>query len=164
MLNLFATIDDLPSADDLLRRGRHGVIEAVGGQFRRVQLRPWPAMVSLPYVLLAGAWQHRHASGDRCLLYYNQPRRYPNFLALQYIISSRGGSLASIYRALDVLGEIARIKRSDALLADVTNARISARLLARLGWEAHCPSRWHRNYIKRFYGVYPSRPDWLSGG
>ena len=29
-------------------------------------------------------------------------------------------------------------------------------VLQRLGWEPHCPSRWHRNYIKRFYGVYPS--------
>jgi hypothetical protein len=162
MKNLFATIDDLCSAEDLLRRARHGVIEAIDGRFRRVQLRPWPAMVSLPYVLLAGAWQHRHSPGDRCLLYFNQPRRYPNYLTLQYIISTRGGSLASFYRVLDVLDEIARIKRSDALLADVTNGRISTRLLSRLGWESHCPARWHRHYIKRFYGVYPPRPTWLD--
>jgi hypothetical protein len=47
---------------------------------------------------------------DRCLLYYNQPRRMPNFLA-------------------------------------------------RFGWEPHKPQRWHRNFIRRFYGVYPSRGD-----
>jgi hypothetical protein len=28
-------------------------------------------------------------------------------------------------------------------------------MLARFGWEQHAASRWHRNYIKRFYGEYP---------
>ncbi len=49
-----------------------------------------------------------------------------------------------------------RIKGSDAIVTDVANFRISERLLARLGWERHTASRWHRNYIKRFYGQYPS--------
>ncbi len=25
----------------------------------------------------------------------------------------------------------------------------------RLGWEPHKPQRWHRNFIRRFYGQYP---------
>ena len=28
--------------------------------------------------------------------------------------------------------------------------------MARLGWEPHKPQRWHRNYIRRFYGTYPT--------
>jgi hypothetical protein len=164
MRPLFPTITDLALGVETIRRGRHGVIEVVDGQFRGVTLRPWPALVSMPYVLLTGRWQHRRLAGNRCVLYYNQPRRWPNFLTLQYAISSRDCSLASGFRALEVLEEIARIKQSDALLADVTNWRISERLLARLGWEAHCPSQWHRHYIKRFYGVYPPRPEWLKGG
>jgi hypothetical protein len=24
-----------------------------------------------------------------------------------------------------------------------------------MGWEPHKPQRWHRNFIRRFYGVYP---------
>jgi len=54
-----------------------------------------------------------------------------------------------------VLDEIARIKRSDALLTDASNLRISDRLLARWGWVPHTSSRWHRHHIKRFYGNYP---------
>ena len=50
----------------------------------------------------------------------------------------------------------ARIKRSDALLCDVASNRISDRLMRRWGWESHKPQRWHRNFIKRFYGQYPS--------
>ena len=162
MTSLFQTVTDLRLGADTLRRRRHGVIEVVDGRFRRVLLRPYPAVVSLPYVVLVGAWHHRHTSGDRCLLYYSQPRRFPNFLAIRYVASTRGSSLASFFRVLEVLDEIARAKRSDALLTDVANGRVSPRLLARLGWEAHCPSRWHRHYIKRFYGSYPARPRWLQ--
>ena len=103
-----------------------------------------------------GSRRHRERPGDRCLLYYNQPRRHPNFLALKYIVSHRDCTLATVQRRVDVLDEVARIKRSDAILCDVWNARISDRLLARWGWEPHSPSRWHRHYIKRFYGVYPA--------
>ena len=162
MTPLFQTVTDLCSGDDILRRRRHGVIEVVDGRFRRVLLRPYPAVVSLPYAVLAGQWSHRYTGGDRCLLYYSQPRRCPNFLALRYVASSRGASLAGLVRMLEVLDEIARLKRTDALLADVANWRISPRLLARLGWAPHCPSRWHRHHIKRFYGSYPPRPQWLE--
>lgn len=162
MTPLFETVTDLRQQADVLRRRRHGVIEIVDGQFRRVLLRPYPALVSLLYVALVGDWRHRHAGGDRCLLYYSQPRRSPNFLALRYVASSRSASLASLARVLEVLDEIARVKQTDALVTDVANFRISARLLARLGWESHCPSRWHRHYIKRFYGSFPPRPRWLQ--
>lgn len=161
MRRLFETVTDLEQGAEALRLRRHGVIEVVDGRLRSVRLRPYPAWVSAAYVLLVGRGEHRCGSVDRCLLYYSQPWRFPNFLALRYVVSTRRGSLASFFRALAVLDEIARIKRADALLTDVANGRISARLLARLGWEAHCPSRWHRNYIKRFYGVYGSS---LPGG
>ncbi|MGA2065203.1 MAG: hypothetical protein ABSG86_09545 [Thermoguttaceae bacterium] len=126
-------------------------------------LRPWPKLASGPEIVLLGQWQHRWRRGDRIRLYYNQPRRFPNFLALKYAVSSRHTSLGSLRRALDVLDEIARLKRSDALLCDAGNWRISTRLLARWGWVPHCPSRWHRHFIKRFYGVYPPPQAWLGG-
>jgi hypothetical protein len=84
-------------------------------------------------------------------------------LGLTYAISNRQTSIRSLRRALDVLDEIARLKRSDALLCDVGNARISRRFMAHWGWEPHCPTRWHRHYIKRLYGEYPPRPAWLAG-
>jgi len=60
-----------------------------------------------------------------------------------------------------ILDEIARLKQSDALLCDAISERITTRLLSREGWEPHCPSLFHRHYIKRFYGVYPPRQGWL---
>jgi hypothetical protein len=162
---LFETVTDLDEGAEVLRRRAYGVIEAVGGQFRRVVLRPWPKLVSLPEILLLGRWRHRRRNSDRTLLYYNQPRRLPNFLAVAYVVSSKGASYRTSRRALETLDEIARLKQTDAIVCDVSNWRISRRALARWGWEPHCPSRWHRHYIKRFYGNYPEPPAWrVSAG
>jgi hypothetical protein len=132
------------------------VIDIVEGRLAGIHLRPFPKYVSLIDALFWGRFYHQRVSGDRCRLYYNQPRKCPNYLALKYVLSARDSSLASFFGALAVLDEIARIKKSDAILTDVANFRISQRLLARLGWERHTDSRWHRNYIKRFYGHYPA--------
>ncbi len=158
MPRLFETVTDLTEGAEVLRRRRYGVIEVVQGQFRRVLLRPLPKIVSIPDALIVGGWHHRCRSGDRLLLYYNQPRRFPNFLAVKYAVSSRQTRLGTVTRALAVLDEIARLKRSDALVCEVDNGRITTKLLARWGWQPHCPSRRRRHYIKRFYGEYPPPP------
>jgi hypothetical protein len=159
---IFESITNLKDGAEALRNRRYGVIEVAEGRFSRVLLRPWPKVVWGPGVLWVGQWRHRQRPGNRIRLYYNQPLRFPQFLALKYAISSRETSMASLSRALDVLDEIARLKHSDALLCDAGNWRISARLMARWGWEPHCPSRWHRHFIKRFYGAYPPPASWLA--
>jgi hypothetical protein len=80
----------------------------------------------------------------------------PNFLALKYIVSTTGTSYRTFRAALVVLDAIAALKRIDAIVCDASNFRLSDRLMARLGWEPHKPQRWHRNYIRRFYGTYPT--------
>jgi hypothetical protein len=153
----FETVTDLYAQADVVRRRPYGVIEVAAGHFQRLRLRPFPKL-STPFdFLLRSDRAHRRRPGDRCWLYYNQPRHHRNFLALKFIFSNRNATLASFHGALEVLDEIARIKQSDAILCDVENARISGRLLARWGWAPHKPQRWHRNYIKRFYGDYPAR-------
>ena len=111
---------------------------------------------------MIGRWRHGRRDGDFLRLYYNQPWRHSNFLAIKYAESTRQTSFGTLVRALAVLDEIARLKQSDALLCDATNTRITARALSRWGWEPHCPSRWHRHFIKRFYGRYPPPPEWLG--
>jgi hypothetical protein len=159
----FHTLFDLTVDAENLRRARYGVIEVQDGRLVKIRVRPLPASVSLAQIALVGRLEHRVRSGDRCRLYYNQPWGYDNFLVLKYIVSTRQGTLASLQRALETLEEIARLKNSDALLCDMANGRISAALAARGGWSPHAPSRWHRHFIKRFYGSYPPRPAWLTG-
>jgi len=149
------TITDLTASAESIRRRRYGVIETVDGDFGRLQFRPWPKIVALADLAWLLNCHRRPGTGNRCWLYFNQPVRHSNFLALKYVVSTRDCTLATFRKSLTVLDEIARIKGTDALLTDAASWRISERLLARWGWEPHCPSRWHRNYIKRFYGVYP---------
>jgi hypothetical protein len=155
-VNLFSTTLTDPFADtEALERRRYGVIEVCDGRLAAIHLRPWPKLISTLGVVWWGRLQHAHRSGNRCWLYYNQPWRYPTFLALKYVVSTRECTFATFHRSLQVLDEVARIKRTDAIVCDAWNMRISDRLLARWGWQPHLPSRWHRHYIKRLYGVYP---------
>ncbi len=153
---LFETITDLRGGADALARRRYGVIETAGGRLNAVHLRPYPKIVSLPEALWLGSWHHRFLTGNRCWLYYNQPLGHSNFLAIKYMISARDCTFATARAAMTVLEEIARLKGSDAALCDVSNQRISGRLLKREGWEQHCLSSPRRHFIKRYYGNYPS--------
>jgi hypothetical protein len=155
---LSETIVDISSGREAVRAGRYGVIETFHGQLRAIHLRPWPKLVSLTELLPLGPRYHCRGAADRCLLYYNQPWRMPTFLALRYVVSTSGTSYRTFRAALTVLDQVAAIKRIDAIVCDAGNRRLSDRLMARLGWESHKPQRWHRNYIRRFYGVYPTLP------
>jgi hypothetical protein len=159
---LCKNITDLSQGAEIIRRRRFGMIEVVDGAVLRIILRPLPKVISIPEVLLVGAWRHRRQSGDRIRLYYNQPWRFSNYLVLKYACSARNTSLGTVNRALAALDEVARLKGSDALLCEVTNHRITAELARRWGWEPHCPSSWRRHYIKRFYGTYPPQPAVLA--
>ena len=149
------TVEDFQTGSETLRQRRYGVIECSAGRLVAVRLRLWPKWIAWPEVWPTHGRYHLRGQPDRCLLYYNQPWRYPNFVALKYVVSSHGTSYATIHAALKTLDEVARLKQTDALLCDAANSRISDRLMCRFGWEPHKPQRWHRNYIKRFYGHYP---------
>jgi hypothetical protein len=155
--SLFETVTDLEFQAEILRRRRYGTIEAHDGRFRRVKPRWFPKIASVPEVFLFGGWYHSLVPGDRCWLYYDQPRRFSNFLAVKCILSARDTRFATVRRVLEALDEIARIKGVDALLCDVANWRLSTAIMARWGWQRHCPSTWHRHFIRRFYGNYPQK-------
>lgn len=155
----FETINDLASGCERIRVGRYGMIETAGGELQAVHLRAWPKLLAAPELLPLGPKYHGGGEADRCLLYYNQPRRMPNFLALKYIVSTHGTSFRTFRAALIALDAIAEMKRIDAIVCDAANIRLSDRVMARLGWEPHKPQRWHRNFIRRFYGVYASHSN-----
>ena len=155
MSPLFETITDFEAGRERIRARHYGVVEIAGGELAAVHLRPWPKLLALPEILPLGSRYHSAGEADHCLLFYNQPWRMPNYLALKYMVSTLGTSYATFRAALTVLDAIAALKQSDAILCDAANVRITDRLLARFGWEPHKPQRWHRNFIRRFYGNYP---------
>ncbi len=153
------TADDWQSGREIIRHQRYGVIETSDGTPVAIHFRRWPKMLAWPEIWPVGASYRARGEADRCLLYYNQPRRHPNFLAVRYMVSTQSTSYATCRLALLTLDALAEVKRTDALLCDLGNSRISDRLVRRFGWEPHKPQRWHRNFIKRFYGQYPAKPQ-----
>jgi len=149
------TIEDFHDGRDVIRRRRYGVIETSTGQLVAIHFQLWPKLLAWPEIWPVGPTYHARGESDRCWLYFNQPWRFPNFLAMKYLVSSRDTSFGTVRVALEALDVVAQIKQTDALLCDAANARISDRLMRRFGWQPHKPGRWHRHYIKRFYGNYP---------
>lgn len=152
---IIESIRDIKTNQETLCRRPYGVIEAVKGRFVRVQLRPWPKYASLVEVHWLQAMKSKRHEQDVCRLFYNQPLGHRNYLTLSYVESSLNTQLKTVYSALDALSQIAYIKRSDAILAEVTNSRISDRILIRRNWERHREDSRQRHWIKRFYGAYP---------
>lgn len=157
----FQLVTNLQAQADILRDRAYGCIVTADDRFVAVHLRPWPKWGSL----LETWWDQRRLHrrpGNRCWLYYNQPCLHKNFLALMYIASTKDATFGTVHGALAVLDEIARIKRTDAIVCEVNNPRISDRMLNRHGWEQHCLDSGGRNFIKRFYGEYPPTKTTLA--
>ena len=160
-LNVFRPVEDLAAGKSDLARWRAGCIATADGRLVRIERRWIPYKASRLRVW----WDRsrRKTSRIECELFFHHARGNGDFLVLGYVRSHRRASLASFYCATLVLDEIARIKRCGAIVADVTNDRLSDRLLERWGWQRHCHSWRGRHFIKRFYGTYPAVPAaWVS--
>lgn len=150
----FDSVKDVHAARDQVRERRYGVIVSRQGKLEAIQFRPWPKIISVAEVRFWASRRQDRRPADECLLYYNQPLQHSNYLTLAYIHTSWATPYQTLLAAIRVLDQIAEIKRSDAILCDVTNPRITDRFLHRLGWERHLEQSSRRHWIKRFYGEY----------
>ncbi len=148
-------VTDIVAEADRIRAARYGVIETQQGRLAAIRLRPWPKLFSVRELWPVGDHFHAPGPADRCRLFYNQPLGCRRFLALKYVETTRGTSYSTFRAALTLLDAIAELKQSDALVCDAANRRLSDRFMRRMGWEPHAPMPWRRNFIRRFYGVYP---------
>lgn len=158
-MRLFETIRSLSVDASVIRSRSFGVIEVRNGQLHQISFRPWPSMVSMWRVWSDVYLRPTRTPDDACWLYFDQHITMPSYLLLKYIVSAPGTSFRTFRAATVALDEVARIKKSDAILCEATNSRISERLLDRWGWERHVPGSPRRHYIKRFYGEYPTVPQ-----
>jgi hypothetical protein len=147
-------VQDPRSGADKIRRWRCGRIVMQGGRLVEIQRRLTCGNVSIAQVW----WQAKYGRNDDdiCWLDYHQPLGMTGVLTLDYIRSGRHAGYKTFVGAGHVLDEVARIRRASAIVAHVTNGKISDRLLSRLGWEQHV-SHWQgRHWIRRFYDGYPA--------
>lgn len=152
---LFASpsISDPLQQPELVRRWRCGRIVMQAGKLVRVERRRLVGSVSMAQVW----WQSRYGrpDDDLCWLDYHQPLGMPAFLTLDYIRSGRSAGYKTFVGACHVLDEIARLRGASAIVAHVSTASISDRLLERLGWQRHLEHWSGRHWIRRFYDGYP---------
>ena len=152
-------VTNLSQQAKLLAGRRCGQIVTARGRLQAVYGRWWPHLGSMLQVLWDGKF--RSAGTDRCAVYYHQSWSAPDFLTLSYVRAGYGTSIATLYAAGLVLDEVARLRGVKAIVSQVTNDRISDRVLERWGWERHCLDWPGRHFIKRFYGTFPQvAPVW----
>lgn len=142
--------------DDWSRVKLHssGVIVAQAGRWVEVRMFWFPKHTTVWRVW----WDQRfrQVPQDQCRIYYRQPFAAPTYLTLDYFVSGLKTSVRTVDAALHALDRVAEFKRSDAIVAQLKNSRISSRLLQRYGWERHLGGETSPHIIRRFYGKYPS--------
>lgn len=152
-------VSNIAQHAELLANRRCGRIVAERGQLEAVYGRWWPYIGSLLQTWIDKRF--RLVTSDRCELYYHAPLTSSKFLTLSYVRSGPKTSLSTFYASTLVLDEIARLRRANAIVCNVTNVRITDRLMQRWGWEEHCQDWAGRHFIKRLYGEYQTiKPFW----
>lgn len=154
---LCAPVTTLECSERRLESWRCGRIVTAGGRLKYIQRR-W---IGYRANLLRVGWEKRFrpVGEPECVLLYHHGWFSNDYLVLGYAYSHPRATTASLYCASLVLDEVARIKGCHAIVTELTNDRLSDRLLARWGWERHCLSWSGRHFIKRFYGNYPAVPE-----
>jgi hypothetical protein len=138
-----------------------GVIVAQAGRFDELLLFWLPRHTTVWRVWFDQ--RCRRLPQDQCRIYYRQPFAAPTYLTLDYFVSGLKTSVQTVDAALRTLDRVAELKRSDAIVAQLKNSRLSSRLLKRYGWERHLGGETSQHIIRRFYGIYPSAVADLRG-
>ncbi len=152
MFRLGAVSDPILGAREL-RLWRCGQIVTAAGKLLAIRHRPWPSAGSVAQV-----WLHARLTrwnDDRCVLDYHQPLGMRGVLTVDFIRSGERTKYKTFSAAVHLLDEVARIRQCKALVANVSNANLSDRLMTRFGWERHLEHWQGRHWIKRFYNGYP---------
>jgi len=156
----FEQFENLEDARPLIARRRYGVIEVQAGQFASIRFKPWPKTISRMEISLSNRLRSGRNDIDRCRLYYNLPISTPGFLTIAYIESNPETSWKTARRAMETVDWIAEIRDVNAAVSELSNEKISDRLMDRLGWQTHCEHLSGRHFIKRYYGKFPKHA-WL---
>lgn len=148
------SLTDFHAEHEKVRRWRYGRIVFEKGCFVRLEKRLMCGNISMAQVW----WQAKYGRSDDsiCWIDYHQPLGTPTFLTLDSIRAGSKAGYRSLSGAVHLLHEIARIRNSHAIVAHVSNSKISDRFLSRMGWEQHLHQWSGRHWIRRFYQGYPS--------
>jgi len=132
---------------DLIRAWRYGEVELSNGEFVGIYARWWPRFGSQ-----WETWQETYnptLPPDSCRAYYAFPRKAPGFMSVLYARSGPSTQYKTIYRAVNAMDEIAKLRDAQAIVCQMVTERGSERLMKRWGYVRHAFSLAGNHYIKR---------------
>jgi hypothetical protein len=141
------SIIDLAHSHARIRNCRYGEIELIDGAVHRIYPRWWPRVGS-EWESMMDSYLPR-LPADHCRVYYAFPMRSPGFMSVLYAHSGPNTCYRTLYRGVTAVDEIAKIRNAEAIVCQVTNTRLTERLMRRLGYVRHAFSLGDNHYIKR---------------
>lgn len=91
----------------------------------------------------------RSASNGECRFFYSFPWRTPGFMAVNYMTSGEQTNYRTMLLGVQILEQIARHKKSNAIVCQAYSDRLSERLMHRWGYVRHALSIGDNHYIRR---------------
>ena len=141
------SVPSLEGNSDKIRSWNYGELELSDGNLIGIYPRWWPR--------IASQWEAfqdsyiRTLRADFCRAYYAFPRRAPGFMSVLYAKSGPNTQYKTLYRAVLVIDEIARLKDADAIVCQTISSRASERLMNRCGYVRPAQSVGENHSIKR---------------
>lgn len=130
-----------------IRSCNYGELELFDGKLLGIYPRWWPR--------IASKWESlrdstiRSLPSDFCRAYYAFPKRTPGYMSVLYARSGPNTQYKTLYRAVVVVDEIAKLRDSHAIVCQMIHLRVSERLMNRWGYVRHASALGDNHYIKR---------------
>lgn len=134
-----------------ISRWRYGTVLLRNGKLIAIQARWWPR-----WGTVFGAMMDRVVRTlpeDECRFYFAFPRSAPGFMSLLYVHAGEKTTYQTFHQGIASIEAIARLRRSHAIVCQVTNDRLSERMMNRWGYVKHAPHLGPDHYICRLQSV-----------
>jgi hypothetical protein len=144
---MLPSVPSIEGHETTVRRWRYGQVVLVDGQVARVDARWWPRWTSVWGAITEQI--ARTLPTEECRFYYAFPRRSPDYLSLLYVHAGPQTSYRTFHRGIVAIEAIARSRNARGIVCQVTNHRLTERLMGRWGYERHALRLGGDHYIHR---------------
>lgn len=138
---------DLAGNERIVSQWRYGTVVLQNGRVILIQARWWPR-----WGTVWGAMTDRVVRvlpEDECRFYYSFPRSSPGFMSLLYVHAGEKTCYSTFHQGIVAIDTIARWRNSKAIVCQVTNSRLTHRMMTRWGYVRHAESLGDNHYIHR---------------
>lgn len=134
--------------EKLISEWRYGAIALRHGDITSIQARWWPR-----WGTLWGAMSDRVVRtlpDEECRFYYSFPRSAPGYMSLLYVHAGEKTTYRTFHRGIVAVEEIANLRKARGIVCQVTNERLTDRMMTRWGYSKHAESLGNNHYIRRW--------------